>query len=239
MIQDDPRKNGVRGLFSPEACLGHFRNQVLNRIKPIHRKMRDQKIDLFLRHVGKHHQRTRLLDVGGSSGVDGEFLRLHSSFAEVVVVNLDEQTLVSNGPSVRTVRADGCALPFATDSFDWVFSNAVIEHVGDMVRQRLFANEIRRVAARGYFVATPNKYFPIEPHTLLPFYQFLPPSAQRHLVRFSPGYMTVPLEINLLSGRDMQSLFPEARVRKIGLPLLPSSLLAMYSNSAKEEYGIQ
>ena len=198
--------------------------------------MRNQKIDIFLRHVGKRHKDARLLDVGGSFGVDGEFVRLHSSFSEVVVVNLHEQTLTSNGFIVRTVRGDGCALPFATNSFDWVFSNAVIEHVGDTVRQRRFADEIRRVASRGYFVATPNKHFPIEPHTLLPLYQFLPSSVQRRVVRFSPGYMTCPLDINLLSTRDMQLLFPEAQVRKVGLPLFPSSLLAIYKVKQQEEY---
>ena len=77
-------------------------------------------------------------------------------------------------------------------------------------------------------MATPNKHFPIEPHTLLPFYQFLTPKLQRHVVRLSPGYMREPLEINLLSLPDLCSLFPEAHVLKIGLRVFPNSLVAMY-----------
>ena len=107
----------------------------------------------------------------------------------------------------------------------------MIEHVGGWAGQKQFANEIRRVAAKGYFVATPNKYFPIEPHTLLPFYQFLNPKLQRRIVHFSPGYMREPLEINLLSGRDLGRLFPEARVLRIGLPAFPNNLAAVYRTS--------
>lgn len=48
--------------------------------------------------------------------------------------------------------------------FDWVFSNAVIEHVGSKKEQLLFINEMLRVG-RNVFFTTPNKYFPIESHT--------------------------------------------------------------------------
>jgi len=87
---------------------------------------------------------------------------------------------------------------FADRSFDWVFSNAVIEHVGGIEEQRKFASEISRVARCGYFVTTPNKFFPIEPHTLLPLYQFLPERWQRKVVRISPYYMHVYERVRLL-----------------------------------------
>jgi hypothetical protein len=48
---------------------------------------------------------------------------------------------------------------------------------------------IARVAARGYFVTTPDKYFPLEQHSLLPFYQFLPVTMQRRVASHSPGYL--------------------------------------------------
>lgn len=190
--------------------------------------MRDEKIDLFLHLVGDFSFGSTLLDVGGETGINEEFLRLYDNFGEVVVVNLHVPVARARKMvPVTSIIADGCALPFRSQSFDWVFSNAVIEHVGDFSRQKLFSDEIRRVAAKGYFVATPNKYFPIEPHTFLPFYQFLTPDRQRRLVRFAPGYMNKPLQINLLSDRDLLSLFPEAQVQKIGFPALPNNLAAM------------
>ncbi len=192
-----------------------------------------QKVAAFLRLVQGRGR--SLLDVGGGPGISGEFQIVYESFENVVVANLNppESKAVSLSKA-RIIIADGCALPFDSRSFDWVFSNAVIEHVGGWARQRQFADEIRRVSARGYFVTTPNKHFPIEPHTLLPFYQFLSPQQQRRIVPFSPGYMRAPLEINLLSGRDLGRLFPEASILKMGLPVLPNSLAAMYSTGEPE-----
>jgi ubiquinone/menaquinone biosynthesis C-methylase UbiE len=174
-------------------------------------------------------QAGRLLDVGGSPGINGEFLPLYARFAEVVVVNLERQNLEQfEGVKVQELVADGRKLPFETGAFDWVFSNAVIEHVGQYDDQARFANEIRRVAGKGYFVACPNKYFPIEPHTLMPFYQFLPKLVQRRIAPYSPGYLKEYEEINLLTAGQLQRLFPEARVHFIGFPLLGNSIVASY-----------
>jgi hypothetical protein len=130
------------------------------------------------------------------------------------------------------VAADGCALPFKPNAFDWVFSNAVIEHVGSWEKQKQFAQEVRRVARKGYFVATPNRNFPLEPHTLLPFYQFMTPRLQRVALKVSPGYLTEYEEINLLSAGQLGALFPEARILKTGIPGLPNVLVAFYSEFA-------
>jgi hypothetical protein len=92
----------------------------------------------------------------------------------------------------------------------------------------MFAGEIRRTSRRGYFVTTPNRYFPLEQHTLLPFYQFLSFRAQQRALRFSPGYLTHWEEINLLSARQMQELFPEAQVCGSGTPVIPNSLIAYH-----------
>src|SRR5437660_11025809 len=207
------------------AAVSDFRGQLLDWLKPVHRKLREQKVDLFLRLVGDSSAGDTLLDVGGGAGIDGEFLGLYSIFSRIIIVNLDtHQFQVPKNIGVTAVQADGCYLPFKSKSFDWVFSNAVIEHVGGWARQKEFANEIRRVATKGYFVATPNKHFPIEPHTLLPFYQFLTPNVQRHIVRLSPGYMREPLEINLPSLPDLCCLFPEARSLEMGFPVFAHGL---------------
>ena len=79
----------------------------------------------------------------------------------------------SRYPHISYVQGDACALPFADGAFDIVFSNAVIEHVGDRVRQRLFVSEALRVGRR-VFVTTPNRRFPIEVHTRLPLVHWLP-----------------------------------------------------------------
>ena len=63
-------------------------------------------------------------------------------------------------------------MPFADNSFDLVVSNAVIEHVGGL-QQRCFLQESVCVARKDVFFTTPNRWYPIELHTLLPFIHYL------------------------------------------------------------------
>jgi hypothetical protein len=163
---------------------------------------------------------TRVLDVGGTASLWG----LLPVQPRVTILNLPRAA--PERSSLDLVFASGCALPFADRSFDIVFSNSVIEHVGDREEQRRFADEIRRVA-RGYFVQTPNRWFPVEPHLLTPLIHFLPRSWQGMIVRrFTVWqWMERPTEdrrtfyiehylqdIRLLSHGDMSRLFPDATV---------------------------
>src|SRR5688572_13888944 len=52
------------------------------------------------------------------------------------------------------VVGDGCKLEYSDQSFDIIFSNSVIEHVGTYTRQRAFAAEARRVG-RALWIQTP------------------------------------------------------------------------------------
>ena len=207
------------------------KQQLRKRIKPIHRYFRAEKVNLFLRTMNGASAARRLLDVGGGPGVDGEFLPLYSHFSEVTVANIEPKVFHAPGVTVRSLVADGRSLPFASGSFDWVFSNAVIEHVGHWEDQVRFAEEIRRVARCGYFVTTPNRYFPIEPHTLIPFYQFLPVPVQRRVAPHSPGYLRSYELINLLSASQMKMLFPEANVVAVGFPVMGNSLVAAHRSN--------
>ena len=69
---------------------------------------------------------------------------------------------------------------------------------------------------RRYFVQTPNRSFPIEPHYLFPFFQFLPHALQHWLhTHFDIGTFkrTDPFgTIRLLTRRELRQLFPEANL---------------------------
>jgi 2-polyprenyl-3-methyl-5-hydroxy-6-metoxy-1,4-benzoquinol methylase len=82
-----------------------------------------------------------------------------------VGLGVDDLTeLAAKHPDKRFVTYDGTVFPFCDDEFDWVFSNAVIEHVGGFSEQVRFLNEMLRVGRRVFFT-TPNRYFPVESHT--------------------------------------------------------------------------
>jgi 2-polyprenyl-3-methyl-5-hydroxy-6-metoxy-1,4-benzoquinol methylase len=111
---------------------------------------------------------------------------------------------------------------FAAQEFDVVFSNSVIEHVGSYEDQRRMAKEIKRVGKR-YFVQTPNLYFPIEPHFVFPFFQFLPQSVKVWLIsHFALGWYgkvtdiekanELASEIRLLSKKEFLNLFANAKI---------------------------
>jgi ubiquinone/menaquinone biosynthesis C-methylase UbiE len=194
-------------------------------VQPIHQRFRNGKSALFLSLLDSQ-KRGRLLDVGGGTGMNGEFAPLYQRFDSVTIVNLSPPNLCATEPhNRRIVKADGRSLPFADKSFDWVFSNAVIEHVGDWDDQRQLAAEIRRVAMRGYFITTPNLYFPIEPHALLPMYQFYPERLKPFVLHISPGYMKKVEHIELLTKKKLQALFPEAQVQHINFA---STLIAFH-----------
>lgn len=216
-----------------------LRETILDLVKPIHKALRGRKVDRFLRIVGSSSVHEKLLDVGGGPGIDGEFLPLYAKFEDVVVANPEAQCFeVSSRCRIRAIKADGRNLPFKSQSFEWVFSNAVIEHVGGWEDQIRFANEIRRVSSRGYFVATPNRFFPMEPHTLVPFYQFLPTWIQIRILPYSFGYLKQYARIQLLSAKQMKKLFPEARIVSIGFPFLRNSLAAVYLRVQRVDEGV-
>jgi SAM-dependent methyltransferase len=119
------------------------------------------------------------------------------------------------GPFVRADAAEG--LPFADGGFDLVYCSSVIEHVPPN-RRAAFAKELRRVG-RGWFVQTPARSFPIEPHALLPGAHWLPVGLRRLYWRL--GAAGEWEEISLLSRAEMEALFGPARPERVG-PLTKS-----------------
>jgi len=86
-------------------------------------------------------------------------------------------------PGVRFVHANGLDLPFEDGAFDVVHSSAVLEHVGSFENQVRFIAECARVARKAIFLTTPNRWFPVEFHTVLPLVHWLPKPAFRALMR--------------------------------------------------------
>jgi len=184
---------------------------------------------------------TRILDVGGSPDT-----WMGLPFPPCVTLVNIPMSITSYSPGLPWVAGDGCSLPFRDGAFDIVFSNSVIEHVGNWQRQLAFARETMRVGKR-YFVQTPNRAFPIEQHLFLPLVHWLPRRWQRAVVwRFTPWeWITRPRtdqrefylrhfleDVRLLGASDLRQLFPGARVHRERLFGIAKSLVAMLPPSA-------
>jgi hypothetical protein len=168
----------------------------------------------------------RIVDVGAGWGAA---LERFNTVNPIVAVDLnpDPSTWLGS-PNVTVMQADGTDLPFEDGEFDVGFSNSVIEHVPKRL-QAAFAAEIGRVARR-YYVQTPNRYFPIEPHYQLPLFQFLPERVRKTLNRrFNLGWQAKGQweEITLLGARDLHRLFPDAEIHRERVLGLTKSLIAV------------
>jgi ubiquinone/menaquinone biosynthesis C-methylase UbiE len=168
---------------------------------------------------------TRVLDVGG------EIFNwtLLPFIPSLVIANLDSTAR-------PTVVCDARHLPFKDKSFDIVYSNSVIEHVGDWKSQCLFAAECRRVG-KSYYVQTPNRWFPVEPHWIGLFIHWMPERSKYLFARFLTvrGLWERPnrkyceellAQTRLLTAREMQELFRDAWISRERLAGLTKSIVA-------------
>ncbi len=186
-------------------------------------RFRRRRFELFKELVAPLPRPVRVLDVGGTENFWRQMNAADADWLEIVLVNVSSQP--ATAANVEAVVGDGRDLsPFSDGSFDVVFSNSVIEHVGGWEDQRSMADEMRRVG-RLLFVQTPNRFFPIEPHFLFPGFQFLPVRARIALVRRFPlGYhdalpdpedaRRAVEEIRLLTASELRQLFPGARIHR-------------------------
>lgn len=195
--------------------------------EPFFRLYRIRRLKLF-HTLFKPVSDETLLDVGGTPYFWALCRELGLPVPHVTILNLNPAP-AELPPDTHWITADARSLPFPDQSFDYVFSNSVIEHVGDESSQRQMALEIRRVS-RHYFIQTPDRRFPIEPHLLTPFIHWLPRRYYERLVpRFTIRHLLngTPLDdadmqgIHLLGENRLKALFPDGKVlveRTIGWP---------------------
>jgi SAM-dependent methyltransferase len=183
-------------------------------------RSRERKLRLFL-DLYRPGPETRVLDVGvtdapfGGGSTDNFFEALYPWPAQITAVgHTGLERFAAAFPAVSVVRADGRELPFGDGEFDLGFSNAVVEHVaGGRAGQRQFVEELCRVAAR-VFVTTPNRWFPLEVHTLLPLVHWLPAGARARVIPFDDV-------LDPLGPKAFASLFPyDVRVLNRGMTLV-------------------
>ena len=177
---------------------------------------------------------TTIIDIGGTPFN----WRLVDVPARVVLLNVivpsDAAPLPDN---LSWAEGDGCDLVYGDAEFDICFSNSTIEHLHSLKNQQRFAREVRRVS-RSYYVQTPARSFPLEPHWLGLFVHWLPPAWQKRIVRHFTVYGLVmkptPAQIDalldeyrLLSYGEVQRLFPDAEIRRERFFLLTKSFVAV------------
>lgn len=198
-------------------------------------RSRSIKMELLQRYVPLRGTE-RVLDIG--SQLDFQSRQLLERFADksrITAVNILPEHLRAIRaalPGVRTVLADARTMPFRDQEFDLVYSNAVIEHVGDFADQRRMADEVRRVGKR-WFLTTPNRWYPFEFHVRMPLLSWLPPRWMHKAARLW-GYDHIQRryrsgndysDVRLLTAAELRRIFPDALILKPRVTFWPETLV--------------
>lgn len=192
-------------------------------------RLRRRRFELFKSLISTLPKPLRIIDVGGTQLFWERMDFVGDAETEITILNVSETKVTL--PQIKSTIGDARDMPeFLDKEFDVLFSNSVIEHVGALDQQHRMANECMRIGKR-LFLQTPNLFFPIEPHFLLPFMQFAPLWVKVFLTRhFRVGwYAKLPdkkksvqrmRSVRLLTRSELQRLFPKAviyRERLFGL----------------------
>jgi ubiquinone/menaquinone biosynthesis C-methylase UbiE len=198
-------------------------------------RMRARRHKFFMGLLQSVPQPIKILDVGGTESY-WKTAGLPASLQYMItLLNLKKEDVSS--PNVESIAGNAINMSELEDqSFDIVFSNSVIEHVGSFEDQKLMANEVMRVGKR-YFIQTPNYWFPIEPHFLIPGFQWFPVFLRIWLIRhFDLGWYKriedphqayeLLIHNRLLNKKEFQSLFPKAKLYEEKFLQLTKSFIA-------------
>ena len=207
-------------------------------------RMRQNRVRKFADLLGRQAREIHILDIGGTAGFWERHRQHLPGGVSITLVNTNFAD-TPEYPWISYVKGDGRFMSmFADRQFDMCFSNSVIEHVGTDQDQEAFAKEIRRVA-RGYFVQTPNYHFPMEPHFLVPFWQYLPVALRARLMQCRDwGWMKramdpdeayeVVTSVRLLTIPTLARLFPDGKILREKIGPFTKSITACKSPSLSD-----
>lgn len=184
----------------------------------LHRKKMYKIISPALDSIGSVLDIGSTSDTGKSSNAFLHFINA-KNIVSISDQDITEETKIKF-PNVKFVKGDGLSLNYEDSSFDFVFSNAVLEHVGGLENVRKFISESIRVSNQKTILITPNRWFPLETHTKLLFLHWLPPKYFRYILsRIGMEFFSKETNLNLLS---------RSQIFKIVESLSPASFKISY-----------
>jgi hypothetical protein len=180
-------------------------------------RVRHETCQIFLKALAPSETDT-ILDVGISENdhISSNYLeKTWPHPRSIIAMGIEPYpSLKAAFPAITLLCGDARALPLADESVDFVYSHAVIEHLGSRENQARFLAEAFRVCRKGLMVTTPNRWHPIETHIGLPLLHYLPPALFRRLCAALGKRMYASEEtLNLL---DAGELLRMARALPVG-----------------------
>ena len=182
-------------------------------MRPFSNLIRGARIRSFLK-IMKPNKGTKILDLGGQPTI-WDFVETPLI---ITCVNLPGIAMVDHPThhDIRYLEGDAChLLDFKFGDFDLVFSNSVIEHVGDTTKQIQFANEVMRLS-NNYWIQTPCKNFPIEAHSGMPFWWYYPSWVRTYFLnqwsKKLPDWAEMIATTTFVRKKDLKKMLPKAKI---------------------------
>lgn len=179
-------------------------------------------LQMFL-HAFPEQACESVLDVGVTADIhalsSNYFEKYYPKKEKIIALSNQDATFLQDiYPGITFWRGDARELPFADNSIDVIFSSAVIEHVGSLTQQKKMLAECFRVAKQGVFITTPNRWHPVEIHTLLPLLHWLPKSLHRTLLKcLGLTFYSQEENLNLMDRKSLSTLCQELGIQNFSI----------------------
>jgi len=187
-------------------------------------RQRKKRFEFFLKYCSELHKPLKILDLGGSDYYWQSLNFTDNENYKIEILNIENQN-TENFKNISFLKNDVRDLSFIKDKeYDLIYSNSLIEHLNNFDEQKKLAKEIQRTGKK-YFIQTPNYYFPVEPHFLFPFFQFLSVDMKTKLIsNFNLGWFEKQTDIvkarelansiKLLKEKELKEIFPGCKIYK-------------------------
>jgi ubiquinone/menaquinone biosynthesis C-methylase UbiE len=172
----------------------------------------------ILKKKTKYSKNKTIIDIGTTPSLDDVqnviLSKIKNNKNITLLSNLDCKILLKKYPNIKKIIiGDGRNNNLPNNSFDIVHSNATIEHVGSYSNQLLFIKECIRISKKYVFIQTPNRFCPLDFHTILPFIHWLSKNIHRKILKFiGLNFYSLEKNLNLLSISDLRNFCNQLRI---------------------------
>ncbi len=171
-------------------------------------KKRVEMVELIKKNIDVS-QIDDLLDIGTTEDSSAESSNIFCKMLDSIKIHksISDQKITNK-------RFSSCLKKSITEEFDkqlidnfksdLVISSATIEHVGNFENQVIKVKNMIYLSKKYIVLSTPNRFYPIEFHTKLPFLHWLPKKIFRKiLLYFNMDYFADQNNLNLLSKKEL------------------------------------
>ena len=192
----------------------HYIDQIL---KKILLKSRINIFKIFKKNI-KFNKNSKIIDVGTTPILDPhENIIFHQYKWKKNITgfsNQDCNILKKKFKLNKFIKGDAKNIKFKKNAFDISFCSATIEHVGNYKNQKKLVSELLRISKNYVYLTTPNRAFPVDFHTKLPFVHLLPKEIHRKILKIlGLNYFSLEKNLNLLFSKDIRKICNELKIQ--------------------------